>query len=147
MTTTTVPASAAAITTRDEFVAFYTAPRTISAFARTVISASLLAAAQDADDYLGREVLADSVKQIVRLEAMTDVELGVEHSFNEAAHLDNLDWDEYDLNDREDHYHEQGLIRALLDYRQAERDERAAVARYTGQGPLTHRPFAALASA
>jgi hypothetical protein len=133
-----IPASAASITNRDEFVAFYTASSTISTFARTVISASLLADAEDADDYLAREVLADYVKQIVRLEAMTDVELQVEHSHNRAAHLDNLEWDEYDLNDREDYYHEQGLIEALLEHRRVQRE-------YTGHGPLTHSPFAALA--
>lgn len=130
--------NATTITTRDEFVAFYTSPSTISAFARTVIGAELLADAEDAEDYLAREVLADYVKQVVRLEAMTDVELQVEHSHNRAAHLDNLEWDEYDLNDREDYYHEQGLIEALLEYRRVQRE-------YTGHGPLTYSPFAALA--
>jgi hypothetical protein len=144
--TATTPATAAAITNYDEWVAFYTAPRNISAFARTVISDKLLSGAAAGDHY-DQVMVAYEVKGILRLEAMTDVALEVEHSFNESAHLNNLNWDEYDLNDRESHYHEQGLIRLLLDYRQAQRDERAAVARYTGQGPLTHRPFAVLASA
>lgn len=86
------------------------------------------------------ETVAADVKGIMRLEEMTDVELQVEHSHNRANHLDNLDWDEYDLNDREDYYYGQGLIEALLEHRRVQRQ-------YTGHGPLTHTPFAVLAAA
>lgn len=63
----------------------------------------------------------------------------IEHSFNRAAHQDNLDWEEYDLNDRESYYYQQGLIEALLEHRRVQRQ-------YTGHEPLTHNPFAALAA-
>lgn len=139
MTNTTAPATAAAITNHDEWVAFYTAPRNISAFAREMIPASVMAEAE-AGDYLAQEIVAGDVKEIMRLEAMTDIELQVEHSHNRASHLNNLDWDEYDLNDREDYYYGQGLIEALLEHRRVQRQ-------YTGHGPLTHTPFAVLAAA
>lgn len=138
MTNTTVPASASAITTHDEWVAFYTAPRNISAFAREMINAEIMAEAEAGDD-LAQEIVAGDVKNIMRLEAMTDVELQIEHSHNEASHRNNLDWSEYDHNDRESHYEQQGLIEALLEHRRVQRQ-------YTGHGPLTHNPFAALAA-
>jgi hypothetical protein len=132
-----IPATAADITTHDEWIAFHNAPENISAFARTIVGEKLLADAA-AGDYHDQVMVAYEVKAVMRLEAMTDVELEVEHSHNRAAHLANLDWDEYDLNDRESYYYEQGLIEALLEHRRVFRQ-------YTGHGPLTHRPFAALA--
>lgn len=137
----TAPALATAITSRDEFIAFYTAPQNISEFALSVLPQSILAEASEGD-YLAQEILAADVKNIVRLEAMTDTELQTEHSFNRLAHLQWLEHEdpsEYDINDREDYYQQQWLIEDLLHYRKTQRE-------YTGHGPLTHRPFAALAS-
>lgn len=139
MTQTTAPATATAITTHDEWVAFHNAPANISAFAREMVGERLLAGAA-AGDWEDQVMVAYEVKDILRLEAMTDVELQTEHSHNRAAHLDNLDWDEYDLNDRESYYYQQGLIEALLEHRRVQRQ-------YTGHGPLTHTPFAVLAAA
>lgn len=134
MTNTT----AAAITTHDEWIAFHNDPSNISDFARDMIPASVLAEARDGD-YLAQALVAGDVQNIMRLESMTDIELQIEHSHNEAGHRDNLDWVEYDANDWESYYHQQGLIEALLQHRRVRRA-------YTGHGPLTHNPFAALAA-
>lgn len=136
-TTAQVPTTAAAITNHDEWIAFHNAPQNISAFSRDMIPASVLAEALEGD-YMAQALVAGDVQNIMRLEAMTDVELQIEHSHNEAGHRDNLDWAEYDVNDRESHYYQQALIEALLEYRRVQRE-------YTGHGPLTYSPFAALA--
>lgn len=131
--------TANAITTHDEWVAFHTAPSNISAFAETMIPERLLDEAR-AGDYLALEIVAGNVQGIMRLESLSDAELQAELAANRAAHLANLDWAEYDLNDREDYYYQQGLIEALLEHRRVQRT-------YTGHGPLTHTPFAVLAAA
>ena len=132
--------AAPAFTTRDEFISFYTAPQNISEFALEALPSVILADARQGDD-LAREILASDVRNIMRLEAMTDAELSAEHAANRAAHLSWMEsedsW-EYDVNDREDYYQQQYLIEDLLAYRQTRQQ-------YTGHGPLTHQPFAALA--
>lgn len=135
-TTAQVPATAAAITTHAEWIAFHTS--NISAFAETMIPERILTEAL-AGDGLAQEIVAGDVAGIARLEALSDEALRSEHAENAAGHRANLDWAEYDLNDRESHYYQQGLIEALLEHRRVARQ-------YTGHGPLTHTPFAALAA-
>lgn len=134
------PATAAAITNHDEFVAFWTAPQNVSEFALTVIPASIVAESRDGD-WLASEILASDVKNVARLEALTDAALEAERAANEAAHrraiADEDPW-EYDVNDYESYYHQQWIIEELQAYRKVR-------ATYTGLAPLTHSPFAALA--
>jgi hypothetical protein len=139
MTATTIPATAADITTHDEWVAFHSAPQNVSAFAASIIGEDIVARAFGGD-YYEQEYVASQVHGIARLEALTDEALRAELAENEANHRNNLDWVEYDHNDWESHYAQQGLIEALLDHRRV-------LATYTGHGPLVHNPFAALALA
>lgn len=141
MTSTTLPASAAAITNHDEWVAFYTAPVNVSAFAASIVGEDEVAKAF-AGDYYAQEYVAGQVHSIARLEAMTDAALRAEMAESREGHYRAIaddDFSEYDVNDYESYYYQQGLIEALLDHRRV-------LATYTGHGPLVHRPFAALAA-
>lgn len=137
---TAAPATVAAITTHDEWVAFYTAPQNVSAFAATTIGEDIVAKAF-AGDFYEQEYVAGRVHSIARLEALSDDQLRAELAENEASHRRVREWDgsEYDVDDYESYYYHQGLIEALLDHRRV-------LAAYTGHGPLTHNPFAALAA-
>jgi hypothetical protein len=141
MTATTIPATADAITTHDEWVAFYTAPQNVSAFAQEVIGDEVTRAF--AGDYYAQEFVAGQVHSITRLEALSDGQLRAELAENQANHYRAIaddDFSEYDVNDYESYYYQQGLIEALLDHRRV-------LETYTGHGPLVYNPFAALAAA
>lgn len=144
MTNTTAPATAAAITNHDEWVAFYTAPRNISAFARTVISAKDIANGQSGD-YHDAVHLAYQVKDIIRLEAMTDAELAAE----EARCLAEDGWNEAE--GKYEYYYvgaaEETLCQIYL--LREFRADKAGEARWAipAAGHLTHTPFAVLAAA
>ncbi|ACH62056.1 hypothetical protein MYRNA_48 [Mycobacterium phage Myrna] len=133
-------ATAAEITTHDEFVAFYVA--NITPFAIAEIGEDTVASAQ-AGSYCDAEYVASRNHHIARLEALSNEELAAEYVANDAEHdrmiaLD--DWAEYDVDDHESHYAEQWLIKSLL-------EDRAVRARYCSPQPLTHSPFAGLVAA
>ncbi len=137
MISNAIPAS---VTTHDEYVEYFNA--NISEFARGEIREDILAEAA-AGDYYAREYVAGEAHYYAKLEAMTDAELEAFRAESREGHLRMIELDdpsEYDVNDHESYYQEQYVIDALLAHR-------AAVARYTGQGPLTHNPFAALLAA
>lgn len=133
-------ATAAQITTHDEFVAFYVA--NISPFAIEEIGEDTVASAQ-AGSYYDAEFVASRNHHIARLEALSDTALLFEYEQNEAAHRRAIELDdpsEYDVDDHESHYAEQWLIKSLLEHR-------AVQARYCSPQPLTHSPFAGLVAA
>lgn len=136
--------AAASITTHDEWVAFHTADANISEFARTAISAKTIAEGQSGD-YHDAVHLAYQVKDILRLEAMTDAELA-------AAEADALAEDGWNEVEGKYEYYYVGaaqetlaLIYALREFRA----DRAGEARWAAPaaGHLTHTPFAMLATA
>lgn len=123
--------------THDEWIELMN--NSVSDFARTQIAERFLAEAATGD-YMARLYVASEVQHILRLEAKTDAELAAELAECEADHLryiSECDYSEYDIDDRESHHAHVWLIRELQGHR-------AAVARYTGHGPLTHSPFAGL---
>lgn len=133
------PATAAQITTHDEFVAFYV--ENISDFAIEEIGEDLVVSAR-AGSYYDAEFVAMRNAHIARLEALSNQELAAEYVANQEAH-DRLtvdeDWSEYDVDDYEAYYAEQWLIQCLL-------EDRGIKERYcSGPVPLTYKPFAALA--
>ena len=137
MITNAIPAS---VTTHEQFVEYFNA--NITDYARTQIRESAVAEAA-AGDYYAREYVASESHYFAKFEAMTDDELRAFQAEAKAAHARTVeleDWSEYDVNDYESYYYEQYVVEDLLAHR-------AAVARYTGQSPLTHNPFAGLVAA
>lgn len=134
-------ATAAQITTHAEYVEFYNRPEHISDVARVLIPADVLEQAQ-AGDYLAQLLVAGEVKNVMRLEAMTDEALRAEYDENKAGHRRaiELDGPEYDVNDHNSYYDAQWAIEEVL-------ADREVKARYSSPQALTHSPFAGLVAA
>ena len=114
----------------------------MTAFAATFVSDRLVADAATGD-YLAIEVLTGIVSTVEFYEGKTTDEL-IDFArrlegFQRLA-ADERDWDEV-----ESYRYEVSVIDAIIGLRAEERDHALAVERFSASGPLTHRPFAALA--
>lgn len=146
MTNTTaanILAVAAAITSHDEWVAFFSNTAHITAFAASVLDAKTLAAAVDGD-YYDRLHLAGELKNVLLLEAASEAEL----ARREADALAETGWNAcegkyepyYYWSAQEDLHR----IAALREFR-ADQAAQAAWSAAPVEAHLTYRPFAALA--
>ena len=145
MTATTVPANAADITNRDEYLAFYSAPKNISAFARTVIDAKHLAEAAEGDYFAQEQVVLQNV-DLMRLEAMDDDRLEVELIAMRGVDGWNACEGKFEINDFCYAEYIMYTIYNLRDFR-AQQAAEAAWSVAPAEEHLTYSPFAALALA
>ena len=137
-----ITARAASIASHDEWVAFMSDERNITAFARQHVREEHIAAAKSGD-YMDMSRIAGDVQFLLRLEVLTDEELVARYNDNIAAHereMQHEDWSEVDPWDYEAYYHDQWMIEELRAFRDLAIRYGAHVA------PLTQRPFAALAA-
>lgn len=141
MTNTTTAANvitaATAITSHDDYVAFWSAPANHTAFVGGLLDPKVLAEASSGD-YLAQEIISSDAALYTRLEALSEAELDAE-----IARLSQTsDWNEvegkYEYGESDYAWHLVGVIESLRDHRRAQRE-------YTGHGPLTHTPFSVLA--
>ena len=143
-TTAQVPAAAAAITTHDEWIAFYNAPSNISEFVRTVIGAKDLAEAATGD-YCAQAYVAGRVQELMRLESMDDDQLEAELIAGRKVDGWNPVEGKFEINEIGHAEYIMYTIHNLRDFRDQQAAE-AAWAQAPAEEHLTYNPFAALAA-
>lgn len=139
----TAATAAAQITNHDEFIAFYSAPHNISAFAASVIGPAEIAEAASGDFY-AQLYVAGQNQDLTRLEALTDAELEAEKAATEAIDGWNAFEGKWEVNEIGHRDHWLGVIAVLQELR-AQRAAEAAWLAAPAEEHLSHHPFAALA--